>query len=206
MSKTARLSTLKRTALKCVSTLSTLNIFKFLILFFIFLNFTNFTSPAFALSNSADAFMSLPFGHTFKRTQLRMERSGAKVVTPRPDSLLMTGYFEGYQTEFTFTFYKKKLLKSKAAYLKSTGSQSRDKNFYELLKKGFERQYGSGKEMPVENSLVKGRIMMKNTWTPDRYTTITLIYNSEATKRFPGNSVKDRPIHIIYYYNKWDKN
>ena len=161
--------------------------------------------PALALSNSSDAFMSLPFGHTYARTQKRMEKSGAKVATPRPESLLMTGYFEGFQTEFAFAFYKKKLLKSKAAYLKSTGSASQDKNFYELLKRGFERQYGRGKEMPVANSLVNGRIMIKSTWTPDKYTTITLLYNSEATKRFPGNSVKDRPIHIIYHYNKWDK-
>ena len=160
---------------------------------------------ALALSNSADAFMSLPFGHVYKRVQKRMENSGAKVATPRPESLLMTGYFEGYQTEFAFAFYKKKLLKSKAAYLKSTGSASKDKNFYELLKRGFEMQYGKGKEMPVNNSLVPGRIMIKHTWTPDKYTTITLLYNSEANKRFPGNSVKDRPIHIIYNYSKWDK-
>ena len=66
--------------------------------------------PALALSNSSDAFMSLPFGHTYARTQKRMEKSGAKVATPRPESLLMTGYFEGFQTEFAFAFYKKKLL------------------------------------------------------------------------------------------------
>lgn len=178
-------------------------VYLFVFIFFI-INIFFAANHALALSNSADAFMSLPFGHNYNRTQKRMENSGAKVETPRPESLLMSGYFEGFQTEFAFTFYKKKLLKSKAAYLKSTGSQSKDKNFYELLKKGFERQFGRGREMPVENSLVNGRIMMRNTWTPDRYTTINLIYNAEATKRFPGSSVKDRPIHIIYNYSKWD--
>ena len=38
---------------------------------------------ALALSNSADAFMSLPFGHVYKRVQKRMENSGAKTTIPK---------------------------------------------------------------------------------------------------------------------------
>ena len=63
---------------------------------------------AIASDNSADAFMSLPFGHPFKRTQTRMERSGAKVLTPREESLLMEGFFEGRPALYSFGFHKKK--------------------------------------------------------------------------------------------------
>nr|MCR5346741.1 hypothetical protein [Fretibacterium sp.] len=84
------------------------------------------SSSIWALPNSADAFMSLPFGHSFKRTRLRMERSGAKVVTPRKESLSMEGYFEGYPAVFNFSFHKKKLLKSKSVSLQSSGDPRKD--------------------------------------------------------------------------------
>ena len=157
-----------------------------------------------ALSNSADAFMSLPFGHSFKRTQKRMENSGAKVLVPREESLTMEGYFEGYAANFSFGFHRKKGLKSKAVYIQSTGDAKRDKAFYELLMKGYKSRFGSGGEKAIANPWVAGRIMLRNTWTPDRWTTITLTYNPEATKRLSGSSMKDRPIHLLYSYSKWD--
>ena len=158
-----------------------------------------------ALSNSADAFMSLPFGHPFKRTQLRMERSGATVETPREESLSMKGYFEGRPAVFVFGFHKKKGLKSKLVYLQSAGKEKEDQNFYSLLMRGYNRQFGTAAETPVPNPWAEGRIMLRCVWTPDRYTTITLTYNPEAAgRRFPGGSAKDRPIHLLYSYSKWD--
>ena len=77
------------------------NMKKFLLLLFLAINIF-FPVKANALSNSADAFMSLPFGHTFIRTQKRMEKSGARVITPRKDSLTMEGMFENGTTETTF--------------------------------------------------------------------------------------------------------
>ena len=159
---------------------------------------------ALALSNSSDAFMSLPFGHSFKRTQARMEKSGAKVLVPRGDSLTMEGFFEGYAANFSFGFHKKKGLKSKAVYLQSTGDAKRDRAFYDALRQGYDSRFGSGGEKAVANTRVSGRIMLRNTWTPDRYTTITLTYDPEATKRFPGESMGSRPIHLLYSTSKWD--
>ena len=161
------------------------------------------SSGANALSNSADAFMSLPFGHTFKRTQLRMERSGAKVVTPRQESLSMEGYFEGYTAVFNFGFHKKKGLKSKSVSLQSSGDAKQDRALYEALMQGYNRSFGSGRETAVPNTWASGKIMMRNIWTPDRYTTITLTYNPEATQRIAA-SPKNRPIHLVYKYSKWD--
>ena len=158
-----------------------------------------------ALSNSSEAFLSLPFGHTFARTQKRMENSGAKVLTPRKESLTMEGFFEGYPAMFVFGFYKNKLLNSKAVYLQSMGDAEYDRAFYEALQKGFNSSYGSTREAQTANTRKAGKIMLRNVWTPDRYTTITLIYNAEMSKRFPGNSLSDRFIQVIYKYDKWDK-
>ena len=58
-----------------------------------------------ALSNSADAFMSLPFGHPFNRTKLRMERSGATAKAQDGDYLSMEGLFEGRPALFVFSFH-----------------------------------------------------------------------------------------------------
>ena len=149
--------------------------------------------------------MSLPFGHPFKRTQTRMERSGAKVLAPREESLLMEGFFEGKPAVFSFGFHKKKGLKSKALYIQSTGKAKDDEAFYKLLMRGYEARFGSGRETAVPNTWTAGRIMVRCTWTPDRYTTIALTYNPEATNRFPGRSMKDRPIHLLYTYSKWDE-
>ena len=159
---------------------------------------------SFPASNSSEALLSLPFGHTYARTQKRMENSGAKVLTPRKDSLTMEGMFENYPATFIFGFYKNKLLKSKSVYLQSMGNAEYDKRFYEALQKGMNALYGKTKETPTANTRSAGKIMLKNVWTPNKYTTITLTYNSEMSKRFPGSSLTSKFIQIIYKYDKWD--
>ncbi len=155
-------------------------------------------------SNSSEAFLSLPFGHTYARTQKRMEKSGAKVLTPRKDSLTMEGTFENYPATFIFGFHKKKLLKTKSVYLQSMGNAEYDKRFYEALRRGMTALYGKTQETPTANTRAAGKIMLKNVWTPDKYTTITLTYNSEMSKRFPGSSLTSKFIQLIYKYDKWD--
>ena len=180
---------------------------KLLVIFFIFLSFIFIFSEnknAFALPNSSEAFLSLPFGHKFARTQKRMENSGAKVLTPRKETLTMEGFFEGYPALFVFGFYKNKFLSSKAVYLQSMGDAEYDKKFYEALQKGYNSSYGSTRETVAANTRKAGKIMLRNVWTPDRYTTITLTYNSELSKRFPGNSLSDRFIQLIYKTSKWE--
>ena len=170
----------------------------------VILFFSMFTGEAFPASNSSEAFLSLPFGHTYARTQKRMENSGAKTITPRKDSLTMEGMFEGYPATFIFGFYKDKLLKSKAVYLQSMGNAEYDKKFYEAMQKGMNALYGKTNETPTANTRAAGKIMLKNVWTPDRYTTITLTYNPEMSKRFPGSSLNSKFIQVIYKYDKWD--
>ena len=159
---------------------------------------------AFPAQTSSEAFLSLPFGHTYERTQKRMENSGAKVLTPRKDSITMEGMFEGYPATFIFGFYKNKLLKSKSVYLQSMGNAEYDKKFYEALQKGMNAMYGKTKETPTANTRAAGKIMLKNVWTPDKYTTITLTYNPEMSKRFPGSSLTSKFIQVIYKTDKWD--
>ena len=180
---------------------------KKIFLFFIFVTVFTFSyenKTAAALSNSSEAFLSLPFGHTFARTQKRMEKSGAKVLTPRKETLTMEGFFEGYPALFVFGFYKNKVLNSKSVYLQSMGNAEYDQKFYEALQKGFNSSYGSTKESPAANTRKAGKIMLKNVWTPDRYTTITLTYNSEASKRFPGSALSDKFIQVSYKTSKWE--
>lgn len=159
---------------------------------------------SFAASNSSEAFLSLPFGHTYARTQKRMENSGAKVLTPRKDSLTMEGMFENYPATFIFGFHKNKLLKTKSVYLQSMGNAEYDRKFYEALRKGMNALYGKTQETPTANTRAAGKIMLKNVWTPDKYTTITLTYNSEMSKRFPGSSLTSKFIQVIYKTDKWD--
>ena len=155
-------------------------------------------------SNSSEAFLSLPFGHPYARTQKRMENSGAKVLTPRKDSLTMEGMFENYPATFIFGFHKNKILKTKSVYLQSMGNADYDKRFYEALQKGMIALYGKTQETPTANTRASGKIMLKNVWTPNKYTTITLTYNPEMSKRFPGSSLTSKFIQIIYKYDKWD--
>ncbi|MBQ7155805.1 MAG: hypothetical protein IJR85_09665 [Synergistaceae bacterium] len=157
-----------------------------------------------AASNSADAFMSLTFGLKYARVQKRMENSGANVITPRKDTLTMEGMFEGYPATFVFGFYKKKILKSKAVYVMSMGKADEDRRFYEAVQKAYNAYYGSGKESPIASTRTSGKIMLRNIWTPDRYTTITLSYDPEMSKRFAGNSLNSRFLQLICKYDKWD--
>ena len=162
------------------------------------------SGEALAATNSSEAFLSLPFGHPYARVKKRMENSGAKVLTPRKDSLTMEGMFEGYPASFIFGFYKNKIMNSKSVYLQSMGNAEYDRRFYEALQKGLNALYGKGSENPTANTRSSGKIMLRNVWTPDRYTTITLTYNPEMSKRFPGSSLTSKFIQIIYKYDKWD--
>lgn len=163
-----------------------------------------FCQDSYAVTNSSEAFLSLPFGHTYARTQKRMENSGATVLTPRKETLTMEGMFEGYPATFIFGFYKNKILKTKSVYLQSMGDKEYDRNFYRALQTAYNAKYGSGHEKPTANTRKSGKIMLRNIWTPNKYTTITLTYNSEASVKFPGHSMSDRFIQIIYKYSKWD--
>ncbi|MBR1657504.1 MAG: hypothetical protein IJ697_03455 [Synergistaceae bacterium] len=162
------------------------------------------SGEALSAQTSSEAFLSLPFGHPYARVQKRMENSGAKVLTPRKDSITMEGMFEGYPATFIFGFYKNKIMNNKAVYLQSMGNADYDRRFYEALQKGMNASYGRGSETPTANTRSSGKIMLKNVWTPDRYTTITLTYNPEMSKRFPGSSLTSKFIQIIYKYDKWD--
>lgn len=159
---------------------------------------------AFPASNSADAFMSLTFGLKYARVQKRMENSGANTITPRKDTLTMEGMFEGYPATFVFGFHNKKILKSKAVYIMSMGNADNDRKFYEAVQKAYNAYYGSGRESPIASTRTKGKIMLRNIWTPDRYTTITLSYDPEMSKRFAGKSLSSRFLQLICKYDKWD--
>lgn len=155
-------------------------------------------------ANSSDAFMSLKFGLKYERVQKRMEKSGAKSTIPRKETLTMEGMFEGYPAMFVFGFYKNSLLKSKAVYLLSLGDSNKDANFYAALQKTHNAFYGSGHETPTASTRDKRKLILRNVWTPDRYTTITLTYNPEMSKKLPGTSISSRFIQLIYSYSKWD--
>ena len=155
-------------------------------------------------ANSSDAFMSLKFGLKYERVQKRMEKSGAVSTIPRKETLTMEGMFEGYPAMFVFGFYKNSLLKSKAVYLLSLGDSNRDAKFYENLQKAYNAFYGSGHETPTASTRDKRKLILRNVWTPDRYTTITLTYNPEMSKKLPGKSISSRFIQLIHSYSKWD--
>ncbi|MBQ3396303.1 MAG: hypothetical protein IJG34_08725 [Synergistaceae bacterium] len=155
-------------------------------------------------ANSSDAFMSLKFGLKYERVQKRMEKSGAVSTIPRKETLTMEGMFEGYPAMFVFGFYKNKILKSKAVYLLSLGDSNKDANFYAALQKTYNAFYGSGHETPTASTRDKRKLILRNVWTPDRYTTITLTYNPEMSKKLPGKSISSRFIQLIHSYSKWD--
>lgn len=155
-------------------------------------------------ANSSDAFMSLKFGLKYERVQKRMEKSGAVSTIPRKETLTMEGMFEGYPAMFVFGFYKNKILKSKAVYLLSLGDSNRDANFYSALQRSYNAFYGSGHETPTASTRDKRKLILRNVWTPDRYTTITLTYNPEMSKKLPGKSMSSRFIQLIHSYSKWD--
>lgn len=162
--------------------------------------------PSLAAPDSAEAFMSVTFGLSSKRTQLRMERSGAQASGYiRDGQLSMEGLFEGRPAVFVFGFHAKKGLNYKAVYLTSTGKREEDHALYDALRQGYTARFGKTKEAPLPNIWAEGRLLLRNVWEPDRYTTIVLTYNPEATNRFPGSSPGARPIHLTYNYSKWGK-
>ena len=162
--------------------------------------------PSSAAPDSAEAFMSVTFGLSSKRTQLRMERSGAEASGfIRGGQVSMQGLFEGRPAVFSFGFHAKKGLNYKAVYLTSTGNGDEDNALYDALRRAYTARFGRTKEAPLPNIWAEGRLMLRNVWEPDRYTTIALTYNPEATNRFPGSSPGDRPIHLTYAYSKWNK-
>ena len=161
-------------------------------------------APEAGAAGSADAFMSLTFGLTYARVQKRMENGGASVLVPRKDTLTMEGMFEGYPATFIFGFHKQKILKSKAVYIMSMGDAEADRKFYEAVQKAYNAYYGSGKETPAASTRLKGKITLRNVWTPDRYTTITLSYDPAMSKRFAGSSLNSRFLQLICKYDKWD--
>ncbi|NLL37438.1 MAG: hypothetical protein GX256_07960 [Fretibacterium sp.] len=176
-----------------------------LIILLTFLTTFLLPSPASA-QNSAEAFMSATFGLSSKRTQLRMERSGAEASDfIRDGRLSMKGLFEGRPALFIFGFHPKKGLNYKAVYLTSTGNSQKDYEFYENLRLAYTLRFGTVKERPLPNMRVEGKLMYRSVWTPNKYTTIALSYDPKATNRFPGESPGARPIHLIYSYSKWDK-
>ena len=174
---------------------------KIFILLIFFICITEIKAPA--LSNSSEAFLSLPFGHSFARTQKRMEKSGAKVLTPRKNSLTMEGFFEGCPARFIFVFYKNKFLSSKAVYLQSTGNPENDRKFYQALERGFNSSYGTTTASPSVSPRNSKKIILRNVWTPDRYTTVILAYNPDASKKPFNNS--NSFLDIIYKTSKWEK-
>lgn len=150
--------------------------------------------------------MSATFGLSSKRTQLRMERSGAEASGYiRGGQLSMKGLFEGRPALFAFGFHPKKGLNYKAVYLTSTGKADEDDALYDALRRAYNARFGATREAPLPNIWAEGRLLLRNVWEPDRHTTITLSYNAEATNRFPGASPGQRPIHLTYSYSKWDK-
>lgn len=165
-----------------------------LICFFIFI-------PAETFANSSEAFMSLPFGHTWTRTKIRMEKSGAQIISEkRGESLTAKAMFEGREALFIFNFTPKKGLSSKVVNISSYGKPDDDRNFYDTLRMAYESRFGIIKERPTVTSGTG--IALRSHWAPDQYTDITLTYNPN-TMRFTGDLVKDSPIRLSYITKKW---
>ncbi|MDR1741568.1 MAG: hypothetical protein LBR38_06965 [Synergistaceae bacterium] len=160
-------------------------------------------APAWADGDSAEAFMSATFGLSSTRTQKRMETSGASVAAfSRAGQLTMKGTFESMPAIFVFGFGEKKGLNHKSAYIGSTGDAASDRQLYDAFRAAYNERFGTVKEITVQHPRVKGRIAIRSNWTPDKYTMITLSYDPEVVKRFPGDSPGDYPIHLIYNYLK----
>ena len=154
-------------------------------------------------ANSSEAFMSLPFGHSWTRTKLRMENSGAVIVSEKKGaSLTMKGMFEGRESLFVFNFASKKGLSSKIVNISSFGNQQDDRSFYDALRMAYENRFGEIKERSMVGA--RNSIALSSQWKPDKYTTIVLSYNPN-TKRFSGDLLLDSPIRLSYMTSKWVK-
>ena len=155
-------------------------------------------------NDSAEAFMSATFGLSSSRTQKRMENSGATASDfIREGRLTMKGTFEYRSAIFIFGFHAKKGLNHKSAYIASSGNAQNDRALYDAMREAYNIRFGTTEERATPNLRAKGRIMLRSTWKPNKYTIISLSYNPEITTRFPGESPGDRPIHIIYNYTRW---
>lgn len=150
--------------------------------------------------------MSATFGLSSARTQKRMENSGATAVDfVRDGRLTMKGTFEYRSAVFMFGFHAKKGLNYKSAYLASSGNAGEDRALYDALRAAYNSRFGKTEERATGNLRAKGRIVLRSSWKPNKYTTIALSYNPEVMNRFPGDSPGDRPIHLIYTYTKWSQ-
>ena len=154
-------------------------------------------------ANSSEAFMSLPFGHSWTRTKLRMERSGAVALSEKKgENLTMKGMFEAREALFVFNFVPNKGLSSKTVNISSLGNQQDDRSLYDSFRIAFENRFGEIKERPRVGSM--NTIALSSQWNPDKHTSIVLSYNPN-TKRFSDNLAVDSPIRLSYMTNKWVK-
>jgi hypothetical protein len=159
-----------------------------------------FSSISYA--NSAGAFMSLPFGHSWTRTKSRMQRSGANLISEKKgNSLTMNGMFEDREALYIFNFVPKGLF-SKTVCISSLGNKDDDRALYDSLRKAYESQFGEIKEQTRVGS--NNSIALTSLWNPDQYISIILAYNPN-TKRFSDNLAVDSPIRLGYMTNKWAK-
>lgn len=161
------------------------------------------TSCGCAWADASEAFMSLPFGHMWGRTKLRMERGGAVVTAQKKgESLTMKGMFEGREAVFMFNFVSKKGLSSKVVNIGSLGNRDNDRALYDALHAAYTDSLGKSNE----SSSVSGgtSLAMRAQWAPDLTTRITLSYNPNA-KRFARNLITDCPIRLSYVTTKWSK-
>jgi len=159
-----------------------------------------FSSISYA--NSAGAFMSLPFGHSWTRTKARMQRSGAIPISEKKgNSLTMKGMFEDREALYIFNFVTKGL-SSKTVCVSSLGNQKEDREFYDSLRIAYESRFGNTKEQTRIGSM--NSIALSSLWNPDQYISIILTYNPN-TKRFSDNLAVDSPIRLGYMTTKWAK-
>ena len=159
-----------------------------------------FSSISYA--NSAGAFMSLPFGHSWTRTKARMQRSGAIPISERKGaSLTLKGMFEDREALYIFNFVPKGL-SSKTVSIASLGNKDDDRALYDSMRIAYENQFGEIKEQTRVGS--NNSISLSSIWNPDQYTSIILTYNPN-TKRFSDNLAVDSPIRLGYMTTRWSK-
>ena len=147
--------------------------------------------------------MSATFGLSSTRTQQRMENSGAVALDFISNGrLTMKGTFERRSAIFIFGFHSKRGLNHKSVYLASMGDAASDMALYNAFREAYNMRFGNTDERALPNRRARGRIMLQNSWKPNKDTIISLSYNPEITTRFPGDSPSDRPIHLIYNYTR----
>lgn len=156
-----------------------------------------------SFANSSGAFMSVPFGHSWIRTKLRMEKSGAVTISEKKgNSLTMKGMFEEREALFVFNFVSKKGLSSKILNISSLGDQQDDRSLYESFRVAYALKFGETKEQSRVGG--KNSVALTSLWNPDQYISIVLTYNPNA-KRFSDNLAVDSPIRLSYMTSKWAK-